>query len=616
MKINLTLAQKAIILVCVPLVFETAFVGILGHLLQQAEAERAQEAHARDLQSQLNHILSSIITAGAGLVVSEYARSKKIHSKYSADADKLKDEFADLLDMVKGHKDEEAAVQHIEDIHKDIRRVLNHAKSDADDSNKLGLVRDFQTLQTLMPRFTSSMGDLMAKQRLIQRAKGKEQAKHRAQITNWLYGGLLFNIALAVGLAMYFNRGTSSRMVILMDNTRRLARGAALNPPIEGTDEIAHLDKTFSEMAVALAAARRKERAIIENTSEVICSLDSALLFTAVNPASIQAWGYTPDELIGKNINTILPEDEIEGIGAKFEKNREAEVLVPIETRLSRKDGGEIEMSWSVQWSKEEQCFFCVAHDITARKQIERMKREFIAMVSHDLRTPLTSIQGFLSLLDAGVYGQISESGMQSLDVADASISRLIKLVNDLLDAERLESGKFELHLGDVDVFKLFESSADTVETYAAQQGVKLAIDTPAAEHNTIYADGDRLIQVLINLLSNSIKFSPAGTTVTLSSVPLGEFIELRVTDQGRGIPADYLDSVFERFKQVKKSDSTNRKGTGLGLAICKAIVEKHGGQIGVSSEEGKGSTFWFRIPQRAPEIIKIEAPELEQQLS
>jgi signal transduction histidine kinase len=241
------------------------------------------------------------------------------------------------------------------------------------------------------------------------------------------------------------------------------------------------------------------------------------------------------------------------------------------------------------------------------------MKREFIAMVSHDLRTPLTSIQGFLSLLDAGVYGQISDSGMESLEIADSSISRLIKLVNDLLDAERLESGKMELNLGTCSILHLFESSADAVETFADQQGVKLTVVAPSHEHDSVYADGDRLIQVLVNLLSNAIKFSASGTKVTLASIPVEDMIELQVIDEGRGIPAEFLDSVFERFKQVKKSDSKNRKGTGLGLAICKAIIEKHGGQIGVRSEEGKGSTFWFRIPEREPEVIKLEAEQLEQ---
>lgn len=697
--LNLTLAQKAILLVCVPLMFEIAFVAILGHLLQQAEKEREMEAHAKDVQSQVNNILSTIIDAGAGLVISEFAKSKKVKERYGLTADRAKAEYRRLVQLVKGHPDEEKGIQRIGDLNLDIARVLKHAREDSEDDNKLGLVRDFGNLQSLMVDFSAATGEITAQQKSIEKARSRARMRARGQITGALYVGLLFNITLAVGLALYFNRGTASRMIILLDNTKRLARGAELNPPIGGNDEIAHLDKTFNEMAAALALASRKERAIIANARDVIFSLDKQMLFSAVNPASTQVWGYAPDELKGKDLASIVAEDEIESLKANLIRIAEGESSLPIESRVVRKEGDEIEMLWSVQFSKQEDTYFCVAHDITERKQIERMKREFVAMVSHDLRTPLTSIQGFLNLLEAGAYGELTDAGADSLSVADTSITRLIKLINDLLDVERLESGKFDLQLSNVDVEELFEQTADAVETFAQQQGVRILIEpdlsqfpnmihpiansstsaiadpsaenansggassepaasaasttavvnmepaasaasvtavvntelaasaasaagvvntesaaaaaapaaTPAANNEvityspatSIFADGDRLIQVLVNLLSNAIKFSPSGSKVILASADMEDCVEFKVIDEGRGIPSEFLDSVFERFKQVKKSDAKNKKGTGLGLAISKAIVEKHGGTIGVRSQEGKGSTFWFRIPKK-----------------
>ncbi|MBX9690521.1 MAG: cell wall metabolism sensor histidine kinase WalK [Candidatus Obscuribacterales bacterium] len=595
MKLNLTLAQKAIVLVCVPLVFEIAFVGILAQLLRQAEFERAQEAHAKDVQSQVNVILGMIIDAGAGLVISEFAKSKRIRERYGSTADRAKEEFANLLRLVSGHPEEEAAVAHISELNTDIRRILKRAKQDSEDDNKLGLVRDFATLQSLMTQFSQATNEVTEKQREIARAKSRASIRARNSIINFLYLGVFFNIALAVGLALYFNRGTSSRMIILMDNTRRLAKGMQLNPQIGGNDEIAHLDKTFNEMAEALAIAARKERAIIENARDLICSLDSNLKFSAVNPAAVQVWGYTPDELIGKGLDLLVPDDEIEKSSETFKRIRESLNSIPIESRITKKDGSEIEMLWSVQWSPQEERYFCVAHDITERKQIERMKREFVAMVSHDLRTPLTSIQGFLSLLEAGAFGDLSQSGMENLSIADSSISRLIKLINDLLDAERLESGKLELNLSEVSSADILREAANAVETFAQQQGLKLLVENSAIK---LKADADRLIQVLINLLSNAVKFSPEGGQITVSARVVEDFVEFSVKDEGRGIPAEDLDAVFERFKQVKKTDAKIKRGTGLGLAICKAIVEKHQGSIGVLSEEGKGSRFWFRIPK------------------
>ena len=560
------------------------------------------ESHAKDVQSQVNTILAMIIDAGAGLVVSEFAKSKKVKERYGKQVDHAKDAYGKLIELVKGHPEEEQSVKRIGDLNSAIGRVLKHARQDSEDDNKIGLVRDFGQLQSLMIDFSGATGEITSQQKEIEKARSRARVRARYAVINALGFGLFFNVALAIGLAVYFNRGTASRMIILMDNTRRLAKGEQLNPPIGGKDEIAHLDRTFNEMAEALEQASRKERAIIANARDVICSLDHNFIFTAVNPASSQVWGYASDELLGKGLEAIVPEDALSALKDSFTKIGEGDVDLPAESRIQCHDGKEIEMLWSVQWSKQEATFFCVAHDITERKQIERMKREFVAMVSHDLRTPLTSIQGFLSLLEAGVYGELSDSGIDSLSVADNSITRLVKLINDLLDIERLESGKFDLQISNVSVEDIFEQSADAVETFAQQQGVAIVNQPEQETHEDIHlqADGDRLIQVLVNLLSNAIKFSPAGSKVTLAAELVDDLVEFKIIDEGRGIPADFIDSVFERFKQVKKSDAKNKKGTGLGLAICKSIVEKHGGTIGVTSEEGKGSTFWFRVPKKA----------------
>ena len=169
-----------------------------------------------------------------------------------------------------------------------------------------------------------------------------------------------------------------------------------------------------------------------------------------------------------------------------------------------------------------------------------------------------------------------------------------------MLDVDRLESGKFDLQPASVCVAELLEQAAEAVENFAQDQKVAIVIKPGAAEQDLhIFADGDRLIQVLVNLLSNAIKFSPPGSKVTLDSLDKKDFVEITVNDEGRGIPPEFIDTVFERFKQVKTSDSKNKRGAGLGLTICKAIVEKHGGKIGVTSQEGKGSTFWFCIPKK-----------------
>jgi PAS domain S-box-containing protein len=608
MKLNLTLAQKVFVLVLLPLTFQIVFVATLANILVQMERENAQEAHAKDLQSEVNMILRLIVDSGARLVVSEFAKGEGISEKKQT---KLKgraiDEFEALKRLVKGHPDEEAEVEKMEQLHFEIKDILKNAKRHQHDDDKIGLVSDFAQLQVMMNRFSACTEGIIENQQKIQRVKRRAAMKARATIINLLYFGVIFNIALAIGLALYFNIGVSRRLGVLIDNTKRMVRGQALNPPVGGKDEIAHLDLFFNKMAEGLKEAARKERAIIANASEVICSLDDQMCFSNANPAAEKIWGYSPEELAGKPLADFVPEDERARTKEQFLQVRGHENSVPVESRVQKKDGTEIEMLWSVQWSAAEQAYFCVAHDITDRKQIERMKREFVAMVSHDLRTPLTSIQGFLALLQAGALGELTQSGKSSLNLADNSINRLIKLVTDLLDMEKLESGKMDLHLRNVSVRELFLESAQAVDSFADASGV--VVDIKATDLS-IEADGDRIIQVLVNLVSNAIKFSPRDSVVTLSAAESEAAVEFRVSDEGRGIPPEFIDSVFERFKQVKKSDAKNRKGSGLGLAICKAIVEKHGGKIGVFSEEGKGSTFWFSLPKKLSLLSDLGSPE------
>ncbi len=246
----------------------------------------------------------------------------------------------------------------------------------------------------------------------------------------------------------------------------------------------------------------------------------------------------------------------------------------------------------------EKRIFTGVVRDITERYEIDRMKNEFISVVSHEIRTPLTSIRGSLGLLTGGVVGDLKPQGAELLTIAVNNTDRLIRLINDILDLEKIESGNMELHIAAHPVEELVERASAEMRGLAENQGIAIEI---GAQSCLVNADGDAVVQVLTNLLSNAIKFSGSGSRVTVGARRLEEEAEIRVTDRGRGIPPEAVESVFEKFKQVDSSDSREKGGTGLGLAICKAIVDQHGGRIWVESEVGAGSTFFFTLPLAAP---------------
>lgn len=262
--------------------------------------------------------------------------------------------------------------------------------------------------------------------------------------------------------------------------------------------------------------------------------------------------------------------------------------------------------------------FFALTMDVSDRKAIERMKDEFIAVVSHELRTPLTSLHGSLKLIATGRLGHLSAEGQQMLDVADENTDRLVRLVNNVLDLQRIESGEVTMDAHRCDAADLIVQAAESMQAIARQQNVHIC---PQLESMAIWADPDYIVQTLTNLIGNAIKFSTPGNEIGLSVQPYFEpdaqsnlppqlsnaafhhrpafpaMALFCVQDQGQGIPSDKLSSIFERFQQVDSSDSRKKGGTGLGLTICRKIVEQHGGQIWAESQMGVGSCFYFTVP-------------------
>ncbi len=218
------------------------------------------------------------------------------------------------------------------------------------------------------------------------------------------------------------------------------------------------------------------------------------------------------------------------------------------------------------------------------------------------MRTPLTSIRGSLGLLASGVVGPLSADAVEVVAIAERNAVRLMALINDILDLDRLETGTIELRFAQVPVESILHRALDSLTAFAHQRGI--AVEMPEAS-SAIWADEDRIVQVVVNLLSNAVKFSPPGGAVTIAVEPQDGWVEFRITDRGRGVPLADRQAIFERFRQVEMSDAREKGGTGLGLAICKSIVEQHGGTIGVESEEGRGSTFWFRLPGAADTVMR-----------
>ena len=386
-------------------------------------------------------------------------------------------------------------------------------------------------------------------------------------------------------------------------------------------------------------AAMSQLAAIVESSEDAIISktLDGTII--SWNTSAEKLFGYTAKEAIGDSISLIIPADRLDEEVQILNQLQQGEHIQHYETIRRRKDGILIDISVTVSPVKDTTGKIIgiskIARDITEQRAIDRMKTEFISIVSHELRTPLTAIRGSLGLVAQGIYDKKPEKKQRMIEIATDQSDRLVRLVNDILDLQRLESGRMRLVMQVCDAETLMQQSADTMRSYAEQQQIQIqfVMHLPSIQ---IWAAPDAIIQTLTNLLSNAIKFSSPGGKIWLaagllhslpggtappqansaleSATPAGEGREQKsagdrefslppsyalfsIQDEGRGIPADKLEIIFERFQQVDASDSREKGGTGLGLAICRKIIEQHGGRIWAESVLGEGSTFYFTLP-------------------
>lgn len=365
-----------------------------------------------------------------------------------------------------------------------------------------------------------------------------------------------------------------------------------------------------------LRALVRQSNSVLESVGDGIVGIDLEGHVRVVNAAAAQMLGYTPEEMIGQSMHDRTHHTKPDGSPYPLEECPIIGGLKNLETvRVSteffyRKDG----TAFPVEYVARPQIdvdtrpgregiqkavgVVLAFTDTTERRALDKMKDEFVSTVSHELRTPLTSLRAALGLIQSGTLSSRPEKTKQMLDIAIGNTDRLVRLVNDILDLERIRSGKAELHYTTCSLSDLLNGAVAMREDEAQKAKIDFEVEAGTVK---AWADPARIIQVVTNLISNAIKFSPDGGKVRLIATQINkDEVGVEVTDGGQGIPEDKLEQIFDRFQQGDASDTRAIGGTGLGLAICKAIIVQHGGSIWVESKPGDGASFFFTLPVRA----------------
>jgi len=365
------------------------------------------------------------------------------------------------------------------------------------------------------------------------------------------------------------------------------------------TQALNHASSNLAFQEREILAGARRLQTVLDNAADGVITFNPEGAIESFSKGAESAFGYRAADVVGKNVALLLPQPTVPE-GAEPENPADAAWRISGgEVTAQRRDGSEFPVDLSINEVvlDDERLFIGIVRDLTERKKVDRLKSEFIATVSHELRTPITSIRGSLSLVLGGVAGNIPRETQMMLEIAHNNSVRLLHLVNDILDMEKIEAGKMVFNMKPLDITEVVAQSIAANQSYADQHQVRfvLAPESPAA---TVNADSDRLLQVMANLLSNAAKWSNPADEVRIAVSREHDQVRVAVTDHGSGVPEEFRDRIFSKFSQADASDSRKKaNGTGLGLSITKKIVEHLGGDIGFDSQVGVGTTFYFDLP-------------------
>ena len=376
------------------------------------------------------------------------------------------------------------------------------------------------------------------------------------------------------------------------------------NMGVGGFERIAIFVRDVSERNAAEEALRKSEerfRLLVNGVSDhALFMIDPEGRVTNWNAGAERMSGYTAEEAVGESfVHFHTEEDQADGIP-------EAHLSRARETGRAESQGWRVRKDGSRFWAEsiihavhaEDGTlvgFAKITRDISERKRIEQLKDEFVSTVNHELRTPLTSIAGSLGLLEGGAGGALPPGAGRLISIAHANCQRLIRLINDMLDVEKIQSGKMRFEMARIDLSELASRCVEAMQGYSEQPNVQIVLTS--GTDTGVRADSDRVTQVMTNLISNAVKFSPPGGEVHVSVTAVDRLVRLCVRDEGPGIPHEFRSRIFSKFAQADSSDTRQKGGTGLGLVIAKEIVERHGGRLWFESEPGKGTSFFVDLP-------------------
>lgn len=426
--------------------------------------------------------------------------------------------------------------------------------------------------------------------------QGSEEATNtQFQTLNVFFAGAIgLTIVAAFVMAAFYIRDILIPLKHLGANCLRISRQEELLPVLADGSEFSNIDSILHGIRAATIEEQEREKSMVENTNDLICSLSRDGKFLRANASTMQFFNETPQTIVGKSFFDFVESEERNAAEASFKSAISDEESKSFELRVKSKNTEDpVHTRWSCLFSRETEELFAVVHNIEQEKILEKLKQDFVDMVSHDLRSPLSSMQVSLDMIGQEVYGPLSEEALKEVRGASRNLDRLLDFVNDLLDFHKLKQGALQLEHDNASIESMVQSAIDLVKP--ALQAKNIEIESTGDEI-ILWCDPKKLVQLLTNLLANAINYTPKEGHIAIAWSQNKESVEISVSDNGPGIADEHKKRIFEAFEQTPEAVSKG-EGTGLGLAICKLICDAHKGTITVDSIVGQGSKFIVVIP-------------------
>ncbi len=601
---SLKLSVKALFLVSLLLLVEMLFVGSYFTLLTKAEAEASRQEKAKTIIARTNDIISLVFEAGYNIQLNVFHKEQADLSKYTRARTEVPKDIAWLREQVKSDPNQLKLIDRIDERTTNAMAMLEKMKTISETEAQMVAANYALKLRTKMQKqmegLVEDLIDFMNIEKKVESESPSVMKQQRDYLRWLLLGALLLNIIAAIMLALLFVRSITSRLAVVVENSDRLRNRQVLRSPLTGNDEIAQLDRAFHDMSNSLRGEEELVKASQLQLHAMIDQMPIGLMIIAdretieySNPTLEKLLQYQDEELEGTRLSDHFFKPALNS--APFNDTGTVNGVIDLVGRKS--DGNNLNVEFSVvdvslgALSRR----LAIVIDVTERHEVEKLRQAFVSMVSHDLRTPLTSVSGFLQLLPMGVYGQIAEPAIAEGKAAEGQVEQLIMLINDLLDLEKLEAGKLEMSKAKVVLEDVIDAALDTVFNLAQFRGVELIFEGCEVD---VVADGERLKQAISKMLATILKLSIEGEKldIVVETAPDSKAILISFKANRLSLPPEKLSTIFEPFQRLEIPSSS---GTlGLGLTLSRAIAVQHGGLCGAEpGASGGGTTLWMQIP-------------------